>query len=117
MKMLVRMFAICALATLPINNVCATNSSMGNISAQLYYTSGTNVLFFFTHNGIRVGSTNGCTNLQGYRYVINTAGGGKAMVAAIMTAKILNKKISVFGAGECAVWGDTETVLGFSVED
>lgn len=39
------------------------------------------------------------------------------MAAALLTAYMAHKRIMVFGNGVCDVWGDTETVNYFQIED
>jgi hypothetical protein len=39
------------------------------------------------------------------------------LIPVLMAAKVMNKKITIAGSGLCDVWGDTESVRYFIVED
>jgi len=52
------------------------------------------------------------------RYAINASTlAGQAQLSAFMTAFALKKRIFIHGAGVCSIWGDTETVDYFLIED
>lgn len=71
---------------------------------------------FFEQTGTRVSPPTCAT--QAIRWVIDvTTSQGQAMVAALLTAQSRGKRISIQGTGDCEVWGDTETVLYFIIED
>ncbi len=42
---------------------------------------------------------------------------GQSQLSAFMTAYTLKKRIFIHGAGTCSIWGDTETVDYFEIED
>jgi len=72
--------------------------------------------FFFNSSGAR-GSAPASATIPN-RWVINTTTSqGQAMVAALLSAYMAHKRIMVVGTGNCAVWGDTETVNYFQIED
>lgn len=90
----------------------ASNSSVGSISIVLPHSAG----LFFNQSGSRT-STPTC-HTAGTRWVINTGTPqGQAMAAALLTAYSLGKRISVQGTGNCSLWGDTESVDYFVIED
>lgn len=52
------------------------------------------------------------------RYAINASTlAGQAQLSAFMTAFALKKRIFIHGAGARTIWGDTETVDYFLIED
>jgi len=47
-----------------------------------------------------------CATYGNGRFVTNN----KDIMAAILAAKLTNKRVSVGGTGQCDVWGDAETI-------
>jgi hypothetical protein len=65
---------------------------------------------FFFHTDSEHTDIPACHN-QGGRWAINPdTSSGKLMVATVLTAYSLGKKISVSGWGVCDIWADTESV-------
>ncbi|WP_156400625.1 hypothetical protein [Caulobacter sp. Root655] len=95
--------------------VWASDAQMGNIS-HLYATSNGAVMFYT--DGAR-GTPPACQNAAvSQRYAIDASTtGGQAQAAALMTAYSLHKRIYIVGSGACTIWGDTETIAWFLVED
>ncbi len=51
-----------------------------------------------------------CATVASRWAIDGTTPAGKIQVAAVLAAFAMGKKIAVWGAGTCSVWGDTETV-------
>ena len=53
-----------------------------------------------------------CASGQNTRFAVNPAtDGGKALMAALLTAYAQKRPVSVQGSGACDIWPDTETIL------
>lgn len=66
---------------------------------------------FFEQNGTRTARP-ACATAT--RWVIDTSTtSGQAMFAHLLTVYALGKKIYISGTGNCALWGDSESVAGF----
>lgn len=74
-----------------------------------------NNMIVFHHTGTR-SSRPTCATLDRWVIGVSTAGGQMA-AAALLTAHSQRKRIYVYGKGACDVWGDTETVQYFFLED
>ena len=88
---------------------------MGTITT-VYYIGGGAILFYINapHAGMPTCANNGANT----RWAINAATmGGQAQLSGLMTAVARGKRISIQGTGTCSVWGDTESVDYFVVED
>ncbi len=71
--------------------------------------------FFFDSTGPR-DQRPACATFN--RWVIDaTTDQGWAMMALMMTAKAQDKKITVYGTGDCRDWADTESIAHFVVHD
>ena len=90
----------------------ASNSSSGSVSGILPL----NNLMLFNHNGSRP-NVPACATVSGRWAFDASTPAGQSKVAALLTAYSLGKKITVFGAGQCDLWGDTETVSYFVIDD
>ena len=103
-----------ALALLAVSDpAVAGSSAVGPISGVLPHSSGG---LFFVQTGTRSSAPSCATVTQ--RWVINVATAqGQAMAAALLTAYMAHKRITVQGTGDCGVWADTETVSYFIIED
>lgn len=90
----------------------ASQATMGNITWLNPSSAGT---LIFNQTGTRT-SRPACASLD--RWVIGvSSAAGQMMASALLTAWSLHKRITVVGNGLCDVWGDTETVSYFVVED
>ena len=99
-------------ASFMAGNAGAGSSDWSLITGVLPHTGG----FFFNSSGTR-SSAPSCATVTN-RWVINTTTSqGQAMVAALLSAYMAHKRITVVGTGTCDVWGDTETVNYFQIED
>lgn len=72
----------------------------------------------FTTSGART-ATPACQGPGlGQRWALDaSATAGQAQLSVFMTAYALRKRVTVIGSGVCSIWGDTETVAFFVVED
>jgi hypothetical protein len=93
----------------------ASDAQFGNI-LHLYATSNGAVMFDTT--GAR-GTRPACQGANvPNRYAIDASTtAGQAQASALMTAYSLRKRIYIVGSGACTIWGDSETVAWFLVED
>jgi len=65
--------------------------------------------FFRLSEGTARTDRPGCATQD--RWVINNAWpAAKTQIATLMSAVLAGRKVSVQGTGDCAAWGDTETV-------
>jgi hypothetical protein len=93
----------------------ASNASYGYITAFNPGLDGNGILTFST-TGTRTTPRPQCATLD--RWVVSTStSSGQFMASALLTAFSMKKKVRIFGTGSCAVWGDTETVYYFFIED
>lgn len=93
----------------------ASNSGYGSI--KLINPTYNGALLFY-HDGARTGEIPVCAQNSSTRWTIDTTlPGGSAQASALLTAYSLNKKIHVVGMGNCDIWGDTETVKWFVIQD
>lgn len=92
----------------------ASEANFGNITgifgahngAVLFYTSGTRTTAPLCQTG------------GAQRFAIDASTvTGQAAASVLLTAYAMNKRIYVVGSGACSIWGDTETVLFFTMED
>ena len=109
-----RSCGVMALALLAVSApAVAGSSALGSITGVLPHSSGG---LFFAQTGTRSAAPSCATVIQ--RWVINvTTAEGQAMAAALLTAYMAHKRITVQGTGDCGVWADTETVNYFIIED
>ncbi|MBO9710399.1 MAG: hypothetical protein J7521_19525 [Caulobacter sp.] len=93
----------------------ASDAQMGNI-LHLYATSTGAVMFDTTGS---IGARPACqgSNVPNRFAIDASTVAGQSMAAALMTAYSLHKRIYIVGTGACSIWGDTETVAWFMVED
>lgn len=90
----------------------AGSAGLGTIVVVLPHFAG----LFFNSTGSRV-SAPPCATIA-VRWIINVnTPQGQMMAAAILTAQSRGKRVAVYGTGDCAVWGDTESVAYFQIED
>lgn len=111
------MFAalICAAAAGGAGPAKASDAAWGYISYP-YGTSNGAVMFNTT--GER-GTPPSCSGPGlNARFAINASTlVGQSQLSVLMTAYSLHKRISIHGTGACSIWGDTETVDYFVVEN
>lgn len=86
--------------------------------ATLYGVYGTwNGALLFSTNANRT-SIPACGAGNAQRWAIDASTtAGQAAVAVLLTAWTQHKRVWVTGTGTCTIWGDTETVEHFLVED
>jgi hypothetical protein len=94
--------------------VRASDSSYGYIQTLNPGLDGSGMLVFTT-TGSRSARPS-CATLDRWTISTNT-NAGQFMASAILTAWSLHKRVAITGLGNCSVWGDTETVYYFVVED
>jgi hypothetical protein len=110
---LLAMACTCVALAVP-SSVGASTATGGTIHGVLPTYNGA-VLFWTT--GTVVGGHPACQGpgLTG-RYAIDASTvAGQSMVAVLLSAQAQGKQIFITGSGTCTIWGDTETVLHFSV--
>ena len=111
--------------TLFLVNLCAllpgspasasTTGGYGQIY-ELYGTANGAVLFSVTGTG-RSGIPSCGAGLPN-RWALDASNvAAQAQVAVLLSAWAAHKKVWVTGTGSCTIWGDTETVVYFSVQD
>lgn len=92
-------------ALIPINAVA--DVATGKVTAMLSMISGA----FFVHKAV----TADCLAVSNRDYAVPLTDadglGGKVVIATIMQAIALSKRVTVVTKGACDVWGDRETVL------
>lgn len=93
----------------------ASDTTWGYISYP-YGTSKGAVMF--NTDGVR-GTPPSCSGPGlGARFAINASTlVGQSQLSVLMTAYSLHKRIAIHGTGTCSIWGDTETVDYFVVEN
>jgi hypothetical protein len=106
---------ICATAAAVAVPANASEADWGYVS----YPYGTsNGAVMFNTSGSR-GTPPSCQGPGlGPRFAINASTlVGQSQLSVLMTAYSLHKRISIHGTGTCSIWGDTETVDFFVVEN
>jgi hypothetical protein len=85
------------------------NAMITSVSATNYAGSGTAVPFFIylSANDANIGCNS--ANLNAFA-IDSTTDGGRAMIAVAMSALLSGQPVSVYGTGNCSVWGLTDTV-------
>lgn len=92
----------------------ASSATYGNITTFNPSLDGSGILTFVT-TGSRTARP-ACASLD--RWVVSTnTTAGQFMASALLTAYSMRKRVSITGTGNCNVWGDTETVYYFYIED
>jgi hypothetical protein len=109
LKVLSLMFAPLAM---PTSTAWAMNSGPGTVIRINVEAPGVAIV---TVSGPTSGTWPACASLQRYAVNASTAA-GQAIYAAILSAKMAGQKITVTGAGNCSIWGDSETIATMSVE-
>jgi hypothetical protein len=106
---------ICAAAAAVAVPAKASDAAWGYITFP-YGTS--NGAVMFNTDGVR-GTPPACSGPGlGARFAINASTlVGQSQLSVLMTAYSLRKRISIHGTGTCSIWGDTETVDYFVVEN
>lgn len=110
-------FAALAFSALSIvgSQAQASDADWGYITA-IYSTSNGAVLFNISGNRTALPSCQG--TYAPTRFAINASTpNGQTQLSVLMTAYALRKRINIHGLGSCTIWGDTETVDSFLVED
>jgi hypothetical protein len=103
--------AVALFVSCPAN---AGTSSPSFISQIMPFYAG----LFFVSIGNREAAPACATSDGGRRWIINSATPqGQTMAAALLSAYALKKRITVYGTGLCDLWGDTESVSHFVIED
>lgn len=92
----------------------AAQASVESDSHITSYTPQAGGPMFFATDGQRQ-NIPGCSFQPGRWVIDDTTPAGQALVAGMLTAFSLHKTIRLVGTGDCSVWGDTETVLYFTV--
>jgi hypothetical protein len=105
---------LAVLQIVPFSAAHASTAAHGYIQAFNPGLDGGGLLTFST-NGSRTARP-GCAILDRWVIATNTPA-GQFMASAILTAFSLKKRVMVTGTGNCNVWGDTETVYYFFIED
>ncbi|MBB5986668.1 hypothetical protein [Sphingobium lignivorans] len=94
-----------------IMGLCTATSGVASTSAQGYVLAITQIRqgpFIFSQNGTRTAQPS-CSTLN--RWAVDTStDAGKAMVAIILSAYSMRKKVVIQGTGDCSTWFDSEAV-------
>lgn len=105
--------AICSIVAVA-PHALASNGGPGTISF-------INALKFgriiFTHSGTRTGTLPSCATATTKWALDVSTPDGHAQLSVLLTAYSLQKPISVIGAGDCSVFGDTESISYFYISD
>lgn len=81
-------------------------------------TSHPGYTFFYLEGGTRTDKPACASYDSGERWVINNSWpAAKLQIAALMSAALTGKRVQVQGTGDCAAWGDTETVWDVHLVD
>lgn len=110
------MKALIAFVVLVYASSSFASSAGPAIPSFLTYRSDGIVFAYF--NGTRTGVIPSCATFGSgsyFRFAINTAtAGGKAQLAGLIAAHASAEAVWVRGAGDCGVFGDTESLLDFN---
>lgn len=95
--------------------VIASSAAIGSIYA-IYGTNNGAVLFSTT--GTRT-QPRACQDPGGpHVFAIDASTtAGQAAVSVLLTAHAQNKRVTIWGSGNCSIWGGVETISYFLVED
>lgn len=107
-------FASSALLSLSPSFASSTNG-FGNVTG-VYGTS--NGAILFSTDATQRSSVPSCGSNNPQRWAIDASTtAGQAAASLLITAWSQHKRVWVTGTGVCSIWGDTETVSFFNVED
>jgi len=87
---------------------------------EIYGVYGTfnGALLFSTKSGNARSNLPACASTTSERWAIDASTpAGQAAAAVLLTAWTQHKRVWVTGKGVCTIWGDTETIEHFLVED
>lgn len=90
----------------------AGSAALGSITDLRPHSSG----MFFMQTGVRNAAPSCATVTQRWAIDVSTPQ-GQAMAAALLTAYIARKRITILGTDTCSVWANTETIDHFTLED
>jgi hypothetical protein len=79
----------------------------------------------FMWNGVVLVSTSGqrsgvpsCASAHSARFALNaTTDAGKVQLAGLLSAHAAGKQVGIIGTGNCAVYGDSESISYFHIAD
>lgn len=111
-----------ALATIPLLGVALTPSPAAASSADWGYVTAvlgtSNGAVLFNTSGTRSGKPACQGPGLDARYALDgSTVAGQAQIAILLNAYNLHRRIVVVGLNACTIWGDTETVAYFQVQD
>jgi len=93
----------------------ASDAAFGYISGPFGMSNG--AVLFFTSGARTTPPACSGPNLE-RRYALNASTiAGQSQLSVLMTAYAMGKRITIHGTGTCSIWGDTETVDYFAVEE
>lgn len=103
-----------ALTLVPMQGSASNTNGFGNVMG-VFGTSNGAVLFSTDATRTAVPA---CGQGNASRWAINASTtAGQAAVSVLLTAWSQHKRVLVSGTGNCDIWGDTETIAYFVVED
>lgn len=92
----------------------AGQGATGTIHHIIVTTGG---VVLFDHTGARTGLPT-CGQANSIRWAFNGATAeGQAKLSLLLTAYSTGKPVIIYGAGTCAIWGDTEDVVFIATND
>lgn len=93
----------------------SSTNGFGNVT-DVYGTNNGAVLF--STDATQRSSVPSCASNNPRRWAIDASTtAGQAAASLLITAWAQHKRVWVTGTGACSIWGDTETVLFFNVEN
>jgi hypothetical protein len=100
---------------------CAgTQTGTVNLAQTSYASTATSpgYMFFYLNGGAKTGNPACSTISGGTRWVINNSWpAAKSQLSILLTALATGRQVQITGSNDCAVWGDTETVIDIRILD
>src|SRR5688572_3923083 len=97
-----------------------TQTGTVNLAQTSYASSATSpgYMFLYLNGGVKTGNPACSTISGGTRWVINNAWpAAKSQLAILLAALTSGRQVQITGSNDCAVWGDTETVIDIRILD
>ena len=103
-------FSILQILILALPLTVSAGGQVSNTSISFIETTATGVCFIWLANSI-VGSPPTCASKAPSRFVLDcTSPGGKAIMANMEIAFAIGKTVTIYGAGNCNFYSDTESI-------
>jgi hypothetical protein len=100
---------------------CAgTQTGTVNLAQTSYASSASSpgYMFLYLNGGAKTGSPACATMSGGARWVISNAWpAAKSQLGILLTALATGRQVQITGSNDCAVWGDSETVIDIRILD